>query len=59
MFSEFNVSVILNYHNGENEYYFLVYYPEQQIHYIYINIILYIVNTPTYFNVPNIIFTMS
>ena len=45
---EFNVPVILNYHSGEYEDYFLVYYADQQMHDIRINNILYIVNTPTF-----------
>ena len=52
MFFEFNVPLILNYHSSEYEDYFLVYCPGQQMHNIHINNILYIVNTPTYFNAP-------
>jgi len=47
MFFEFNVPVILSYHSCEYEDYFLVYYPDQQMHNMHINNILCIVNTPT------------
>jgi len=52
MLFEFSVPVSLDYHSGEYEDYSLVYYPDQQIHYMYINNILYIVNTFTCFNSP-------
>jgi hypothetical protein len=50
MFFEFIVPVILNYHSREYGDYFWVYYPEQKIHYIYINNTLYIESTPTCFD---------